>query len=472
MDARSNTPRVRFAPSPTGYFHVGGARTALYNWLFVRRLGGTFVLRIEDTDRERSDESWTEGILNSLTWLGIDWDEGPFRQSERRGLYDDAVARLLDAGHLYACDCTREAIDQRTKDRATPGYDGFCRDRHLEPGPGKALRFRVPDDGTTTVHDVIRGDVEFANSTIEDFVIVKSNGDPLFVLANVVDDIDMEITHIVRAEEHLPTTPKAILIWTALGDHELPTFAHVPVLVNEKRQKLSKRRDRVAIEDYRALGFLPEAMRNYLVLLGWSPHDDRELLTVEEMIEEFRLEDVNKSPAYFDEKRLLHFNGLYLRAMTVDDFVDRALPFVRASGATWAENNFDLAVFTKMAPLIKERIATLGEIAAYVDFLFADPFAMDSIAFEKAIAKDDQAKEILRTVRDAFSSASFDHETLRETLTKIGEHFGRKLAKTQAPVRVATMGRTVGLPLFESLETLGRDRVLARIDQAIAMDGS
>ena len=242
-------PRVRFAPSPTGYFHVGGARTALFNWLFAKRLSGSFILRIEDTDRERSDESWTEGILDALSWLGITWDEGPFFQSERRDLYDAAASRLIASKHAYACDCTREAIEVRTSSAATPGYDGFCADRGLTPGPGKALRFKVPEGGETVVHDLVRGDVVFSNETIEDFVIVKSNGDPLFVLANVVDDQDMAISHIIRAEEHLPTTPKAILIWEALGGVELPVFAHVPVLVNERRQKLSKRRDRVAVED-------------------------------------------------------------------------------------------------------------------------------------------------------------------------------------------------------------------------------
>src|SRR5579871_4086525 len=206
----SAPPRVRFAPSPTGYFHVGGARTALYNWLFARQHGGVFVLRIEDTDRERSEESYIDGILAALSWLGIDWDEGPYRQSERAALYTEAAQRLIAGSHAYYCDCTRQQIDERTKDLPVPGYDGFCRERGLGPGPGRALRFRVPDEGTTVVHDVVRGDVEFANSTIEDFVILKSSGDPLFVLAVVVDDQAMGITHVIRAEEHLPTTPKAV----------------------------------------------------------------------------------------------------------------------------------------------------------------------------------------------------------------------------------------------------------------------
>ncbi|HVA99785.1 MAG TPA: glutamate--tRNA ligase [Acidimicrobiales bacterium] len=459
--------RVRFAPSPTGFFHVGGARTALYNWLVARQNNGSFLLRIEDTDRDRSEDQWTEGIVNALSWLGITWDEGPFHQSERHALYNDAITRLIANGHVYACNCTREEIDARIKARQTPGYDGFCRDRNLEPGPGKALRFRVPDSGTTTVHDLVRGDVEFANSTIEDFVIVKSNGDPLYVLAVVVDDIDMAITHVIRAEEHLPTTPKAILIWHALGDIPLPAFAHLPVLVNEKRQKLSKRRDRVAVEDYRDLGYLPEAIINYLCLLGWAPNDGRELLTVEEMILEFRLEEVNKSPAFFDEKRLDHFNGLYIRALAADEFVRRAMPFISNDQVPWTKNQFDQEQFFALAPLIQERITTLGEIPNYIKFLFSDPYVIEEAVFEKAILKDETGVEILRAARSAFADAAFDHEPLKDILISIGEQFDKKLSKTQAPIRVATMGSPVGLPLFESLVVLGRSKVLARIDDAI-----
>ena len=460
--------RVRFAPSPTGFFHVGGARTALYNWLVAHQHRGSFVLRIEDTDRDRSEDQWTDGIVNALSWLGITWDEGPFHQSERHDLYDAAVKRLVAHGDVYACDCTREAIDERIKIRQIPGYDGFCRDRNLEPGPGRALRFKVPDSGTTTVHDLVRGDVAFANETIEDFVIVKSNGDPLYVLAVVVDDIEMKISHIIRAEEHLPTTPKAILIWHALGDTPLPAFAHLPVLVNEKRQKLSKRRDRVAVEDYRDLGYLPEAMINYLCLLGWAPNDGRELLTLEEMISEFRLEDVNRSPAFFDQKRLDHFNGLYIRALSVTEFVERALPFVTDEHTPWNADQFDQERFATLAPLIQERITTLGEIPNYIKFLFSDPFVIETSVFEKAILKDEASLEILRGTRDAYSNASFDADSLKEILAAIGERLDRKLSKAQAPIRVATMGSPVGLPLFESLVVLGRPTVISRLDHAIA----
>jgi len=461
------TPRVRFAPSPTGYFHVGGARTALYNWLFVRRLGGKFILRIEDTDRERSHADWIDGILSALEWLGISWDEGPFFQSERREVYQVAARQLYDSGHAYACDCTRQVIDARTKYNPVPGYDGFCRDRGLVPGPGRVLRFRVPDEGVTVVRDVVRGNVEFANSTIEDFVLVKSSGDPLFVLAVVADDIDMRITHVVRAEEHLPTTPKAVLVWEALGRTALPVFAHLPILVNDKRQKLSKRHDRVAVEDYRAQGYLPEAMRNYLALLGWGPPDQREVLTVEEMIDEFRLEDVNVSPAYFDEKRLAHFNAVYLRALTVGEFVERARRFLDGTAVPWPSGCLDAELLTRLAPLIQERVVTLGEVIGLVEFLFDEPFVVDPSAFDKAVRRDEAAKMILEETRALFQDGPWTSTSLREALTAVAGHVGRKLSQAQAPVRVATMGTSVGLPLFESLEVLGRERTMSRIEAAL-----
>jgi len=462
-----SAPRVRFAPSPTGYFHVGGARTALFNWLFAKRLEGVFVLRIEDTDRDRSDESWTAGILDSLSWLGITWDEGPYFQSARRGLYDAATDQLFSSGQLYACDCTREEVDARTKGAATPGYDGYCSNRGLARGPGMALRFRVPDSGETVVHDVVRGDVVFANELIEDFIVVKSNGDPLFVLANVVDDRDMEISHIIRADEHLPTTPKAILIWQALGGVALPIFAHVPVLVNEKRQKLSKRRDRVAVQDYRALGFLPEAMVNYLALLGWGPGDDREILSVDELVEEFRLEDVNLSPAFFDEKRLAHFNGLYIRALPLAEFISRLMPFLHGDAARWPEDRFDLGPVEVLGPLLQERIATLAEAPAMLEFLFADPFVPEEASVTKVITNDESAGTILSQASTRFAEIDWTPAALRSAVESISEGLAQRLGKTQGPIRVATMGRSVGLPLFESLEVLGRTKTLARLHDAL-----
>ena len=464
------TVRLRFSPSPTGYFHVGGARTALYNWLEARRQGGTFILRIEDTDLERNKPEWVDGIQSAMRWLGLDWDEGPFFQSERAHLYEAAAAQLVGGGQAYYCDCTRQVIDERTKGRPTPGYDGFCRDRSLAPGPGRALRFRVPDEGATTVVDVIRGTPTFEHATIEDFVIVRSNGSALFVLANVVDDVDMGVTLVLRAEEHLPTTPKYVLLHRALaGGADLPVFAHVPVLVDERRQKLSKRKHRVAVEDYRDQGILPEAMRNYLVLLGWAPGGDREVLTLDEMVAEFRLEDVNSSPAFFDERKLLHFNGEYIRALPVDDFVARSQPFLE--GGPWAKEDFAPALFAELAPLVQERVRTLAEVVPMVDFLFLPEPLIDQRSWDKRVVRGPSAREILTAAIDVYGSCAWSAGALHDATASIGEGFGLGLSKAQFPIRVAVTGRDVGPPLFESLVALGRDRSLERLGAALAKLG-
>ena len=464
------TVRLRFSPSPTGYFHVGGARTALYNWLEARRLGGTFVLRIEDTDTERNRPEWVDGIQSAMRWLGLDWDDGPYFQSRRSHLYAAAATSLLEAGRAYWCDCTRDIVEQRTRGNAIPGYDGFCRDRGLPPGPGRALRFRVPDEGSTTVVDVIRGAPTFEHATIDDFVIVRSNGTALFVLANAVDDADMGITHVVRGDEHLPTTPKYVLLHRALRpDLDLPVFAHVPVLVDERRQKLSKRRHRVALEDFRDLGILPEAMRNYLVLLGWAPGGDREILTLDEMVAEFRLQDVNSSPAFFDERKLLHFNGEYVRALTVEDFVARSQPFL--DRGPWKPEDFDEAAFVQMAPLVQERVKTLADVPAMVDFLFLAEPAFDDKAWGKRVERGASAREILAGALEAYTSCGWDAETLHEVTASVGERHGLGLGKAQFPVRVAVTGRDVGPPLFESMAVLGRERVLERLRSALARLG-
>ena len=461
------TVRLRFSPSPTGYFHVGGARTALYNWLEARRLGGIFILRIEDTDRERNRPEWVEGIQSAMRWLGLDWDEGPFFQSERAGLYEAAAAKLVANGQAYYCDCTREVIDERTKGRPTPGYDGFCRDRGVDPGPGRALRFRVPDEGATTVVDVIRGTPTFEHATIEDFVIVRSNGSALFVLANVVDDVDMGVTHVIRAEEHLPTTPKYVLLHQALaGGAALPVFAHVPVLVDERRQKLSKRKHRVALEDYRDQGFLPEAMRNYLVLLGWAPGGDREILTLDEMLAEFRLEDVNSSPAFFDERKLLHFNGEYIRALAVDDFIARSTPFLEAG--PWPVSAFDPAAFAQLAPLVQERVKTLAEVVPMVDFLFLAEPPIDQKAWDKRVVRGPQSREVLAAAVRDYATCEWSAVAVQEATDAIAA--GLEIDSTRKVhwiIRVAVTGRDQGPPLWESLVVLGRERSLERLRAAL-----
>ncbi|MFE9183798.1 glutamate--tRNA ligase [Micromonospora haikouensis] len=463
------TVRVRFAPSPTGMFHVGGARSALQNWIFARQQGGVFVLRVEDTDAARNRPEWTEGILSALDWIGIARGsyEGPYFQSSYAAEHRAAAQRLHEGGRAYYCDCTREAVQARTGSQYS-GYDGFCRDRGLPAGEGRALRFRTPDTGETVVVDLIRGEPTFENRLIEDFVIARGDGSPVFLLANVVDDMTMGITHVIRAEEHLPNTPKQQLLWDALGVKP-PVWAHVPVVVNEKRQKLSKRRDKVALEAYRDEGYLADAMRNYLMLLGWAPSGDREIVPWSVIEDEFRLEEVNPSPAFFDEKKLRAFNGDYIRALPVDEFVAACRPWLTGTDTIapppWQPEEFDEAAFAAVAPLAQTRIAVLSEIVPNVDFLFLASPSIEEAAWAKAM-KEGAAELLDATVAAYEGLASWDAESLKATLEAVGAERGLKLGKAQAPVRVAVTGRTVGLPLFESLEVLGRERTLARLRAA------
>jgi glutamyl-tRNA synthetase len=463
------TVRVRFAPSPTGMFHVGGARSALQNWIYAKQRGGVFVLRIEDTDAARNRPEWTEGILTALDWIGIARGtyEGPYFQSSYARQHTESAQRLYAAGSAYYCDCTREQVQARTGSQYT-GYDGFCRDRGLEPGPGRALRFRTPDEGTTVVRDLIRGEPSFENRLIEDFVIARADGSAVFLLANVVDDLSMGITHVIRAEEHLPNTPKQQLLWEALGAQP-PVWAHVPVVVNEKRQKLSKRRDKVALEAYRDEGYLAAAMRNYLMLLGWAPSGDREIVPWDVIEREFRLEEVNPSPAFFDEKKLRAFNGEYIRALSVDEFVEACQPWLTGTGVAappWPAEAFDPKAFRVLAPLAQTRIAVLSDIVANVDFVFLDTPVTDEAAWAKAMKEG--AADLLGAAVAAFEGAPWEAESLKQALEAVGAERGIKLGKAQAPVRVAVTGRSVGLPLFESLEVLGRERTLRRLREALA----
>jgi len=463
----SGAPRYRFAPSPTGFFHVGGARTALYNWALAKRSGGTFVLRIEDTDEARNRPEWTQGIIDALAWIGIRREdpafEGPYFQSEYADAHVAAAEQLFRNGHAYYCDLTSEQIQERAKASGKPGYDGYSRDRGLEPGPGRVLRFRVPE-GVTVVDDLVRGRVEFQNDTIEDFVLLRGNGSPMFLLANVVDDASMRITHVVRAEEHLPNAPKQQLLWEALG-HTPPTWAHVPVLVNEQRKKLSKRRDKVALEQYRDEGYLADAMINYLMTLGWAPQGDTEIVPWSRIQDEFRLEDVNHSPAFFDLKKLAAFNGEYVRAMSVDDFVEACRPWLNSDDTPWSTEQFDETTFRAMAELVQTRIVTLADVPSLVDFMFLDAPIIDEAAWTKTFGSS-EAVAMLEAARASFETVDWTSDSLKSTTEECGATLGLKLGKAQAPVRVAVTGRTVGPPLFEALELLGRDAVLARIDAA------
>jgi glutamyl-tRNA synthetase len=459
--------RVRFAPSPTGAFHVGGARTALYNWAVAQRAGGDFVLRIEDTDQERNRPEWTQGIIDALDWLGLHPGsyEGPYFQSQRAERHREAARQLYEGGMAYYCDCTREQVVERTGNPHR-GYDGFCRDRGLEPGPGRALRFRTPDHGETVVVDVIRGRPVFPNASLDDFVIARGDGSALYMLAVVVDDVDMGITHVIRGEEHLPNAPKQQLLWRALGA-EPPVWAHLPVIVNEQRQKLSKRRDKVALEDYRDEGYLAEAMRNYLMLLGWAPPGGQEIMSWESMVELFRLEQVQPSPAFFDVGKLRSLNGTYLRALTPEQFVAACRPWVEGPSAPWPAERFDRGVFAAAAPLVQTRAAVLSEVPRLVDFLFLEEPPIEEDAWNSAMR--DPGPQILADAIAAYDELDpWEPQALKELLAAIGAAHDRKLSAAQAPIRVAVTGRSVGLPLFESLALLGKPVSMRRLRAAQA----
>jgi glutamyl-tRNA synthetase len=467
--------RVRFAPSPTGYLHIGSARTALFNWLFARHHGGEFLVRIEDTDTERSRPELIDVIFQALQWLGLDWDGTPVHQSERSEAYRWAIDTLLMRRAAYWCDCTPESVKARAEARGgTPGYDGHCRDRGLGPGEGHVVRFHVPDEGTTAFHDLIRGEVSFENANLEDFVIRRSNGSPMFHLANAVDDTTQGITHIVRGEDLINVTPKVLLIRRALGTTAAePVFAHLPLIVNDKRQKLSKRRDDVSVGDYIDRGYLPEAMVNYLATLGWGAPDGIEIRPLAEIVQLFELTDVNKAGAFFDVKKLQHFNGEYIRNLSIPQFVDRSTRWLYAEDVPWKHDRFDVATFEVLAPLVQERVKVLSEVPGYVDFLFLDDAEVDEASWQKVMVKGhDLAVAVLDHALDAFATCDWTVAALEPALFSYAEANDVSRGKVQAPVRVAVTGRSVGPPLFESLEVLGRDEVLRRLRVAQAAVGS
>jgi glutamyl-tRNA synthetase len=460
-------PRLRFAPSPTGYLHVGSARAVLFNWLVARREGGEMLLRIEDTDAERNRPEHTDNIFEMLDWLGLGWDGEPVHQSERLDLYTAAAGKLLAGGQAYWCDCTPEQVQARAKQRGgPPGYDGFCRERAIERGPTTALRFRTPDEGSTTFADLVRGEVTFDNATIEDFVLLRSNGIPTFLLANVVDDADMAISHVVRGEEHVNGTPKYQLIAEALGLDHHPVFAHLPVLVNEQRKKLSKRRDSVSVADFRDEGYLPEAMVNYLATLGWGAPDGVEIRPLGEIVQLFRLEDVTQSPAFFDVRKLQHFNAEYIRALDAQVFVERSRPFMAHGDATEA-------VLRPLAELVRDRVRLLTEVEPMVDFLRVGDadVAVDDASWQQGLAKlGDRAAAMLDAAIAGLSDCDWERDAIKQVLKSaaLGAGFvnadgDAQMSKAQGPVRVAVTGRMVGPPLYESLVVLGRERTLARL---------
>ncbi|MYH44986.1 MAG: glutamate--tRNA ligase [Acidimicrobiaceae bacterium] len=461
-----SSPRVRFAPAPTGFLHVGSARTALFNWLFARRHGGEMVLRVEDTDAALKTQEYVDAIIEPLRWLGLDWDSGPHFQSDRRDRHSEAVERLVDGGAAYYCDLTRSEIEERC---AAAGYHGWSRDRDVADGPGVVVRFRCPDEGATVVNDLVRGEVSFPNESLEDFVIRRGDGSPTFHLANAVDDHDMGISHVIRGEDLLNTTPRVLLIWQALGYGAPPVYAHLPLLVNAKRQKLSKRRDDVSLDSYRRAGYLPEAMVNYLALLGWGPPDEVEIRPLHEIVTLFDLDAVKPAAAFFDPARLDHINSEYIKALTPEQFAERAEPFLTGADAPWAPERYDRDIVRSLAGEIQQRIAHLDEVAGWIDWILRPDVVFDEKAWNKAIVKGRSAAEVLeaveaRLVDDDFSSA----ERLEAIVMGVGDELTESIGarvRSQPPVRVALTGTGAGLPLWEPMRLLGKDETLRRLQE-------
>ncbi|MDX6354365.1 MAG: glutamyl-tRNA synthetase [Streptomyces sp.] len=489
----SSGVRVRFCPSPTGNPHVGMIRTALFNWAFARHHQGTLVFRIEDTDAARDSEESYEQLLDAMRWLGLDWDEGPevggpyapYRQSQRMDVYADVARRLKEGGYAYDCYCTTEELDaRRAEARAAgrpSGYDGRCRTLTAEQvagyqaeGRSSIVRFRMPDEPITFT-DLVRGELTFTPDNVPDYGIVRANGAPLYTLVNPVDDALMEITHVLRGEDLLSSTPRQIALYKALVElglaQAVPEFGHLPYVMGEGNKKLSKREPESSLNLYRERGFLPEGLLNYLSLLGWSLAADRDVFSTDELVAAFEISDVVPNPARFDLKKAEAINADHIRRLEPKAFAEACAPWLRAPYAPWAPEAFDEAAWQVIAPHAQTRLTVLSDITANVDFLFLDQPVEDEASWAKAMKEG--SAELLRTARANLEGADWSSpEALKEAVLAAGEAHGLKLGKAQAPVRVAVTGRTVGLPLFESLSVLGRDRTLARIDAASAKLGA
>jgi len=448
--------RLRFAPSPTGALHIGGARTALYNWLAARREGGSLVLRIEDTDRERSTEENVEQILDALRWLELDWDEGPLSQAARAERHEEALRRLLESGAAYRDHATAKDVEAwKAEHGADRGYRGEpCEDK------GAAVRLRVPDEGETVVEDLIRGPVRFPNRSYDDFVIARGDGSVLYNFAVAVDDAEMGITDVVRGDDHLSNTPKQLLVLAALG-FAAPRYAHLPLLHGPDGRKLSKRHGAASVQELREAGYLPAAVRNYLALLGWGADDDATLIPTDELIERFRVADVGRAAAIFDEKKLRWVNGRYMRELPLDEYV-RAV--ARHLGREEDER------LRAACEIVQEKAQTLAEVWPLIRFLFEEP-ETDEKAWRKTMK--DEAPAALSAAREALAAADgFDTAAVEAALAPLAERLGLKPGKVYQPIRVAISGGTVSPGIFESLSVLGREASLRRIDDALVRLGA
>ncbi len=464
-----STVRVRFAPSPTGHLHIGGVRTALFNWLFARHHGGTFILRIEDTDRSRSTEESIEGILEGMRWLGLTWDEGPYRQTDRLDLYRAQAERLLQSGKAYPCYCTAEELEARRaeamKRGQTPKYDGRC--RHLAtPVTGRtpALRFAAPQTGQTVISDLIKGTVAFDNAQLDDLILLRSDGTPTYNFGVVVDDVDMKITHVIRGDDHLNNTPRQIQIYAALG-YEMPQFAHVSMILGADKTRLSKRHGATSTLAYREMGYLPEALLNYLTRLGWSS-GDQEIFSLDEMIAKFDLHQVGKSAAVFNPDKLLWLNSHYIHHGDPQRLIGLLKPFLVKEGILAQDEEPDEARLLKILTALKGRSRTLVEMAQASVYFFKDDYPMEETARIKFLTP--AIRPIFRELITRLEPLSdFTPSGIEKVFSGLLEEKGLKLSQLAQPVRVALTGRTVSPGIYEVMEILGKERTLARLKKAL-----
>jgi glutamyl-tRNA synthetase len=458
--------RSRFAPSPTGYLHIGGARTALFSYFFARGLGGTFILRIEDTDRQRSTEESTQAIFEGLRWLDIDWDEGPYFQSRRFELYRQRVSDLVERGRAYRCYCTSEELERKRqaalREGRKPGYDRTCRDRRDHPDRPFTIRFRAPEHGETAFRDLIKGRVAFRNDELDDLVIARSDGSPTYNFCVVVDDHDMRITHVIRGEDHVNNTPKQIQLYEAMS-YPVPAFAHVPLILGLDRSPLSKRHGATSVVAYRDLGFFPEAMVNYLVRLGWS-YGDQEIFSRAELIEKFRIEDVGKSAGIFDLEKLQWVNSHYMKTLPLERLVEGAKPLLAARG----HRDLDDAWLAKMIATLRERARTLVELVDQARYYLGDGLEIDPKAAGKFLKSENRALLAELTERLA-ATENWDEAAIQGAFEGVRAERGIALGKIAQPVRVAVTGGTASPGIFEVLEVLGRERSLARLRRALEL---
>ena len=455
---------TRFPPSPTGYLHVGGARTALFNWLYARHTNGKFVLRIEDTDTARSTQESVDAIFDALEWLGIEWDAGPYFQSQRFDIYKEYIDKLVDAGHAYYCTCSAEELEiMRATARekgGKPKYDGTCRDKGLEKTENAVVRFKAPLVGTTILKDVVKGNIVFQNDELDDFIICRSDGTPTYNFVVVIDDITMNINTIIRGDDHVMNTPKQMLIYNALGV-PLPIYGHVPMVLGSDRTRLSKRHGATSVTAYRDMGFLPDAFINYLVRLGWS-HGDQEYFTRDELIEKFSLENIGRSAGIFDQEKLLALNAEHIKATPIKTLARLLTPFLKAEGVESTEGAFIESIVETLVP----RSKTLQEMARDAVFYYADTIEYEEKAAKKFL-KTKALEPLTMLVAELKQIEIFTQENLEDAFRAVMEKSGLKLGKIAQPVRVALTGRTASPGIFEIITIIGKEKVLARLNQSI-----